>query len=192
MKKSTIILGTLIAGLSLPSFAGQVYVGINGGQAEFQKAKLSIPGVGSGSVELDQSSMAGELLAGYQFNEYISVEVSVGGYDAIDAYDGSVGNMVYFSAQPKLSLPLNDYFSLFGKVGLSHFSATGMYQQYEMTKSDVTLKYTVGGEAMLTDNLRLNLQLDYMSPEFEENVEGYNVKLKTDIKTMMVGASYHF
>ena len=190
--KINYVTGLLTVALSLPTFAGQVYVGANVGQAQFKKATISVSSIGSSSVSLNKSSFGGELLAGYKFNDYLSIESSFGGYDAIDGNNASLGDMVYFAVQPKISFPLNQMFSIYGKAGVSRFSAKGYYYYEQIKASAITPKYSMGGEAKISKNLRLNAHLDYMAPEFKDNIQGHDVKLKMDIMTLMVGVNYHF
>ncbi|MCQ6493070.1 outer membrane beta-barrel protein, partial [Vibrio parahaemolyticus] len=71
----------------------------------------------------DYESLSGKVFGGYTFNEYISLEDAIGGYDALDGSVVTVGDMKFLTIQPKLTLPIGDRFNLFAKAGLSYFNA---------------------------------------------------------------------
>ncbi|MCV5647806.1 hypothetical protein OFN55_34320, partial [Escherichia coli] len=71
------------------------YVGASVGQASFGDVNGSINGGGTNaSTKLkleDDSSLSGKVFGGYKFNEYISLEAAIGGYDALDGKVVTVG-----------------------------------------------------------------------------------------------------
>lgn len=203
MLKNKWLVATLFAACSAAN--ANPYVGASIGQASFDKASGSVDSSlvsGSSSLELqDDSSLAGKLYAGYQFNEYFALEGSLGGYDALDGDLVTVGDMKFFAIQPKVIVPVGERFNLFAKAGLSYFNAEFKASNAIVgstgytTFSDTALSgmYGLGAEFALTDNLHLEASWDYMKPELEVvKTADANAKVEAEISVLSLGVSYHF
>lgn len=149
----------------------------------------------------DDSSLAGKLYAGYQFNEYFALEGSLGGYDALDGDLVTVGDMKFLAIQPKVILPVGERFSVFAKAGVSYFNAEFKASNSILgsagytTLSDTAFAgmYGLGAEFALTDNLHLEASWDYMNPELEVvKLADANAKVEAEISVLSLGVSYHF
>lgn len=132
MKK---IVFALIAALAAPlaaQAANGAYIGANAGRAE-QKADVE------GIIIKDRSS-AFKIYGGYNFDQHFGVE---GGY--IDTKEGGIsGNGARVGSDPRAvyaaatgTLPLNQQFSLFAKVGAArnHVKVTASFDGYSASGS---------------------------------------------------------
>ena len=181
------------------------YIGASIGQASFGNANFSVDstfGSSSASLKLeDDSSLAGKIYGGYQFNRYFALEGAIGGYDALDGQSVTVGDMKFAAIQPKVILPINDRFNLFAKAGVSYFNAefnvsnsfVGASGYSTFSDTAVTGMYGLGADVSLTDNLRIEATWDYMKPELEvAKIPGATVTVDAEISTFSLGMTYHF
>lgn len=204
MFKKTWLMTALLATCSVANAAP--YVGASVGQASFGDVNGSINGGGTNaSTKLkleDDSSLSGKVFGGYKFNEYISLEAAIGGYDALDGKVVTVGDMKYLSIQPKATLPIGDRFNLFAKAGLSYFNAEfkisnsvidGSAGHTTISDSTVTGMYGLGAEFAITENFSLQVEWEYMMPELDIAKFGNEkVTVDADINVFSVGMSYRF
>jgi len=203
MLKNKWLVATLFAACSAAN--ASPYIGASIGQATFDNASGSMDSSlvsGSAPLELqDDSSLAGKLYAGYQFNEYFALEGSLGGYDALDGDLVTVGDMMFFAIQPKVILPVGERFNLFAKAGLSYFNAefkasnsiVGSTGYTTLSDTAFAGMYGLGAEFALTDNLHLEASWDYMNPELEVvKLADANAKVEAEISVLSLGVSYHF
>lgn len=203
MLKNKWLVATLFAACSAAN--ANPYIGASIGQATFDNASGSMDSSlvsGSAPLELqDDSSLAGKLYAGYQFNEYFALEGSLGGYDALDGDLVTVGDMKFLAIQPKVILPVGERFSVFAKAGVSYFNAEFKASNSILgsagytTLSDTAFAgmYGLGAEFALTDNLHLEASWDYMNPELEVvKLADANAKVEAEISVLSLGVSYHF
>lgn len=203
MLKNKWLVATLFAACSAAN--ANPYIGASIGQATFDNASGSMDSSlvsGSAPLELqDDSSLAGKLYAGYQFNEYFALEGSLGGYDALDGDLVTVGDMKFLAIQPKVILPVGERFNLFAKAGVSYFNAEFKASNSILgsagytTLSDTAFAgmYGLGAEFALTDNLHLEASWDYMNPELEVvKLADANAKVEAEISVLSLGVSYHF
>ncbi|MCR9306715.1 outer membrane beta-barrel protein [Vibrio diabolicus] len=204
MFKKTWLMTALLATCSVANAAP--YVGASVGQASFSDVNGSINGGGTNaSTKLkleDDSSLSGKVFGGYKFNEYISLEAAIGGYDALDGKVVTVGDMKYLSIQPKATLPIGDRFNLFAKAGLSYFNAEfkisnsvidGSAGHTTISDSTVTGMYGLGAEFAITENFALQVEWEYMMPELDIAKFGNEkVTVDADINVFSVGMSYRF
>lgn len=195
-----------VALLSVCSIANaNPYIGGSIGQTKFGHANASLnSSLMSGSTALemqDDSSLAGKIYAGYQFNQYFALEGAIGGYDALDGDIVTVGDMQFLALQPKAIWPLTDRFSLYAKAGLAYFNAefkvsnSVFSESGYTTMSDTTVAgmYGIGAEFALTDNLHLEASWDYMHPELEViKFASATATVDADINVFSLGLSYHF
>lgn len=204
MKKQFLLATLVLAPLSVAHATGP-YIGVSVGQSNFDDAFINAEAFGisaSQDVELDDtSSTAGAIYAGYAFNDYLGAEVSLGGYDALNGDYYSIGDMMYFAVQPKVTLPLNDRFNLFAKAGLAYFEAEvavsnaifGLSGNSTVSDDTVGGMLSAGAEFYMTDQLSVRASWDYMRPELDlyQGAQA-TVSADVDINTLSVGISYHF
>ncbi|QUJ66165.1 outer membrane beta-barrel protein [Photobacterium sp. GJ3] len=202
--KKTLPLAMLITGIASFSAQAESYLGASLGQSSIKSVEIqgrAFGMSGSQSYDASESMLSGSLFAGYNFNPYLGVEFTVGGMDAIDDAYLSVGDMMYFALQPKLSLPLTDAFSVYAKAGIARFSAEFIanngaygYSGYTtVSTSDTTLMAGLGAEYALTEHLRIRASWDYMKPELELiHVADASLSVEPEFQQFSVGLSYHF
>lgn len=196
---STVLLSLLSVGVH-----AEGYLGATIGQAKFDNIDFNAEAFGasqSASFDLDEKSLAGSIYGGYNFNRYIAIEVTLGGFDSIDKKLMSVGDMVYLSVQPKVSLPITSNFNIFAKAGLAYFNAeaiisnslVGLSGNTTVSDSVVTGMLGLGAEYTFSDHWRVRATWDYMRPELDlVKLPGVSVTAEPDIYIMSVGMSYHF
>ncbi|UTM56050.1 outer membrane beta-barrel protein [Photobacterium sp. CCB-ST2H9] len=203
MKK---IIPFAVFAVCVSSFSAQAetYIGASLGQTKINSVDISgnILGMsGSQSYDADESMVSGSLFAGYNFNSYIGVEVTVGGIDALEEETLTVDRMTYFAVQPKLSLPLTKQFAVFAKAGLAHFSADftasnsvyGYSGYTTVSTSDTTLMFGLGAEYAFNEHLKVSANWDYLKPELEVlNVAGASLSVEPEFQQLSLGLSYHF
>ncbi|MDV6249959.1 outer membrane beta-barrel protein [Vibrio sp. EA2] len=110
--------------------------------------------IGSGSDDISGASMLGAF-AGYQFNPWISVEGR--GYFGLtdeDYFGTSVEMSRFFAVYGKPTLPLHEYFSLYGLFGYG--LATAEVGGESDTEGDFT--YGVGAEIGKGTNVKLQVE----------------------------------
>ncbi len=129
MKKISLL--ALIAGLvAVPAFAGDAYVLGSIGQSSFDLNKggldgvLTTAGLGGISSSLNKTDTGYKAQVGYQFNENFAVEggyIDFGKFAYSSTFTGGSGNFDYkltgFNVAAIGILPINDAFSVFGKLG---------------------------------------------------------------------------
>ncbi|HHF3033024.1 TPA: outer membrane beta-barrel protein [Vibrio diabolicus] len=204
MFKKTWLMTALLATCSVANAAP--YVGVSVGQASFGDVNGSLSAGGNTATTTfkleDDSSLSGKVFGGYKFNEYISLEAAIGGYDALDGNVVTVGDMKFLAIQPKATLPIGDHFNLFAKAGLSYFNAEvkvsnavlgGSTGHTTLSDSTVTGMYGLGAEFAITKNFALQVEWEYMLPELEVS-KGANGKgtVDTEINVFSVGMNYRF
>ncbi|AGB11670.1 outer membrane beta-barrel protein [Vibrio parahaemolyticus] len=204
MLKKTWLTAALLATCSMANAAP--YIGASIGKATFDDISGSIKSNtynASEKLEVkDNESLSGKVFGGYTFNEYISLEGAIGGYDALDGSVVTVGDMKFLAIQPKLTLPIGDRFNLFAKAGLSYFNAefkvsnsvlTGDEGHTTFSETTVTGLYGLGAEFAITKNLALQVEWEYMKPELDvAKLGSEKVTVEAEISAFSVGMSYRF
>ncbi|EEZ85247.1 conserved hypothetical protein [Vibrio harveyi 1DA3] len=182
------------------------YIGASIGQASFGDVNSSVSAGGNNSsmkLKLeDDSSLSGKIFGGYKFNEYISLEGAIGGYDALDGKVATVGDMKFLAIQPKATLPIGDHFNLFAKAGLSYFNAelkvsnsviNGSSGHTTLSDSTVSGMYGLGAEFAIAKNFALQIEWEYMRPELEIAKAGNDkATVDAEISVFSVGMNYRF
>lgn len=198
------IISTVLLSLLSVGAHAEGYLGASIGQAKFDNIDFKTKAFGSSQSEdfdLDEDSLAGSIYGGYSFNRYLAIEVTLGGFDSIDEKSMSVGDMVYLSVQPKVSLPISSNFNIFAKAGLAYFNAetilsnslVGSSGNTTISDSVVTGMFGLGAEYAFSDHWRVRATWDYIRPELElAKIPGVSVTAEPDIHIMSVGMSYHF
>lgn len=143
MKKLAVAISSALM-LASAGANANVYLGGKVGNTWLDDATCSATSV------CDDDDMSGGLIFGYDFSEYIAIE---GGYDYLGEYhvDGVADDSVQaWTLAPKLSLPLTDSFSAYGKVG-------GAYVEYG-NESDASYLGALGVEYDATENLSIRAE----------------------------------
>jgi opacity protein-like surface antigen len=195
MLKKTILAAALFTACTTASANG--YLGLSAGQASFDNIQghLSSPIYStSQSLEIsDDDSPAIKLFGGYEFNQYIAIEGSIGGYDALDGQTVSVGDMKFAAVQAKGMLPIGEQFNLFAKGGFAYFGAEFKSSLYTVSDETVTGKFGLGAEYALTPNVRVMAEWEYMKPELDLLKAGSaTASIDAEINVLSLGVSYHF
>ncbi|MBT8083959.1 MAG: porin family protein [Woeseia sp.] len=145
---------TALCAISMPAVAADqspFYGSIGGGVYKLQSAGF------------DETAPTMKILGGYNFNEYVAIEGSytelfessenVEGLD-IDV-DGNVWDL-----STKLSMPLNERFTPYGRLGWSYVdltaSATEDGETVRINDYDNALTWGIGTDFHMTDRLTLN------------------------------------
>lgn len=181
--------------LPLTAQAEGAYVGFNAGRAQ---QKLSIDEDGSSGKD---SATGYKLYGGYEFNQYFGVQ---GGYVDMGkgkgSYDDGVVNGTLNSKIKSLyiaaigSLPVNQQFSLFGKLGVSrnrvkfadNWVEAGVAGFYSDSKTRTTPLIGVGAEYRFTKHLAAVAEYEDFGKVRKE--EGGHLKARM----FSVGLHYHF
>lgn len=125
----------------------------------------------------EDDSASGGLFAGYDFNDYIALEV---GYDYLGKFTGdgiADDKMTAFTIAPKVSFPITDAASLYGKFG-------GARVEYG-NKDDNSYLGALGVAYKVTDNLVTQLEYQRLT-----DVNNDIVKVAADTATL--GLAYKF
>jgi OOP family OmpA-OmpF porin len=169
MKNKLILVGCLMsAGLACADSG--FYVGVNLGMANTQ----SILDASSGTTS--HTGLGLGALAGYQFNNYLSAELS---YLSLAQYSSSANNSgasvsttadnSFLTANVKGTLPLPNKFSVFGKFGLGYNfasgsvngSADGATASVSGNSNNFATLIGIGGAYNVMDNLSIYVANDY-------------------------------
>lgn len=187
MKKTkAILLGSLItlATISNTVFAGDegFYAGGNIGVGK--------PSINTPNGEDKKSSALGGIVLGYKFNKYLGVEGEYTGIGKVtDKVSGSVkGDAASIAAIG--FLPLNDEFSLYGKLGVAATKtkvSSSLAPMNDDTRTAIT--YGLGGEYNLNKNIGIRLGWDHYSAAV---IDVTNSKDNFGANVVSVGAVYNF
>lgn len=190
MKKISLL--ALIAGLvAVPAFAGDAYVLGSIGQSSFDLNKGRLDGVvtdqlGGISSSLDKADTGYKAQAGYKFNENFAVE---GGY--IDfgksTYSftsaGGSANIQYKLTGINIAavgiLPINDAFSVFGKLGAISAKVDGSASGNASGTSQTTKLvpgWGIGASYNLNKQFAVRAEFEQFSKVGDEPVKG-NINL---------------
>jgi len=181
-----ILFGTLFAVVSVSSAAfaegAGAYAGLNLGVGK--------PNINTPNGEDKQSSAVGGIVLGYKFNPYLAVE---GQYSGI----GKVTDNVSGSAKGDAAslavlgiLPLNENFSLYGKLGVAATKTTvssSLSPMSDATRTGVT--YGLGAEYNLNQNVGLRVGWDHYNAAVDD-VGNHEKNVNANVAT--IGAVYHF
>ncbi|MEI7431483.1 MAG: outer membrane beta-barrel protein [Betaproteobacteria bacterium] len=195
MKKIALI-ALLAATAAAPALAGDFYVAGSVGQSAFDVPKSRLDGLLTSAgytginTSIDKNDIAYKAQVGYQLNQYFAIE---GGY--IDfgkaKYSGTVtGGTV--KADIKASgfniaavgiLPINESFSLFGKLGVIDAKA-------EVGSASATkIKPTYGLGATYNVNKQLGIRVEY---ELFSKLGDANKTGEADVSVLSAGVAYKF
>lgn len=169
MKKLAAVITT---SLILSSVANaEFYLGGKAGKSWLDDACTSI------TPDCDDESITAGLFAGYEFIDYLSLE---GGYDYLGKFtaDGIAGDKAHaWTLAPKLTIPFNDTFALYGKFG-------GAYVEYG-DKDDNSYLGAVGIELKSEGNARVRI-------EYQRLTDINNDLVRAAANSATLGFVYHF
>lgn len=173
------------------------YIGASLGSANFSdvdfKVESPIMSTQSSIALDDDNSIAVKLYAGYEFNEYLAVEGSLGGYDALESNYASLGKMRFLAMQGRMNMPVMEQLSLFAKAGFAYYGAELKTIYGNVEDDDFTPKFGLGGEFRLSNNISLTAEWDYMKPEMELIKIGTNTStVSASISVYSLGMLYRF
>lgn len=206
MKKLVAIAALAVA--TAPAFAGDVYVlgSVGRSTLDLDKSEIDRDLVAAGaanlSSSLDKSDTAYKLQLGYQFNQNFAVEggyidLGKGGYAA--SFTGGVANASVKATGWNISavgiLPINDTFSVFGKVGAidakveANVSATGTGGTASGSASATKWKTLWGVGATYNLSKQVGIRLEY--EEFN-NLGDKNTTGEGDVSLVSAGVVFKF
>ncbi|HQC29065.1 MAG TPA: outer membrane beta-barrel protein [Methylotenera sp.] len=183
-KFTTFVFGGLIITSSMAAFADDqgFYLGANAG---IGKPNINTPN------GLDKSSSAvGGIVLGYKFNPYLGTELQYTGIGKVtDNVRGTAkGDATSFTAIG--TLPLNEDFSLYGKLGVAVTKTTVTSNLAPMNDATRTAPtYGAGAEYHLNKNLGMRLGWDYYAGAVNETGGSKN---NIHSNVVSVGAVYNF
>ncbi|WP_395703485.1 outer membrane beta-barrel protein [Aquabacterium sp.] len=172
LSSSIVLLSISLLGTAatLPAQAADKQTGYIGGaigRSSFNAHDLNLPNTGG-----DERDTAGKLYGGYQFNETFGIE---GGYVRLGKFSERVtlgsGNTVTQEGRARslylagtARLPLNEQFSLNGRLGLSAGRVSGsniLPTGSQMTGSTYSTMLGVGAEYKVSQYVALTLDFDH-------------------------------
>ena len=188
MKKNKIALAMILSTFAAPTFAAEdrgMYL-------------VGVAGETSGITNVERVISASGLL-GYKFNRFISVEggmmlfaeqakyiVPPVGYTVGSTYSSTSIAGTEFAA--KFSLPLGDWFSLYGRFGTVSFERTNSPSPAEVEVAWKGTTYGVGMQVILPDDYSLG---EYqMNIGFRLGINKYNIKDSTGLLSETPSISY--
>jgi OOP family OmpA-OmpF porin len=178
----------LVAPLAAHAEGG--YVGVNVGSAE---QKASVDNMGSES----KSKTGYKLYGGYDFTKNFGVEAGYVDFAKIESSDGSVSSSLHPTAVYVAAtgiLPLNEQFSLFGKVGVSmnHTKATVSNGVASANGSDdrTTALIGVGAAYNVSKNLAVVAEYEDFGKVLKVSDAGIEGNLK--VTMFSLGLRYKF
>jgi OOP family OmpA-OmpF porin len=145
----------LLSVVATPVVAADMYVGIRGGQA-----KTSIENNTFNATTLNSTNPTGwGVFIGHDFNPNFAVEAEYLNLGEIKGGTGSVKS-TGFSVSGVGSLPLNEQFSLFGKLGYAMITGKpgGSFTGYDLKNRAFT--YGFGGQLNITPSVGIRLGWD--------------------------------
>ena len=215
MKKIAIVLALI--GASGVAYAQQpgFYLGASVGQTNISTDDLvsntvnELRAAGATSVSSDDSNrdVGWKIFGGYQFNPYLALE---GGYVNFGKYDPQITGLAgttSFKIKGQVDsdamffdvvghLPVNESFSVFGKVGLAFTwtdaSASGYVGNLfsasaKADENEVVPKLGVGVRYNITKQIGVRAEYEYYYNVGEEDTTG-----ESSIRMGSVGMTYHF
>lgn len=212
MKLYLALAAVAAAALSAPSFAetSSWYAGVAAGasRTDINKNSLNATGVATNNVSTDETDTAYKLFAGYTFNKNFAVEggwADLGKFSFNNTTTGPAGTA---SGTLKANgwfvtaigiLPLNEQFSLFGKLGAinstvkSQASTTGGLtfvgggNSFSSKKSDWSATYGIGAQYNITKAVAVRAEWE----RFDSLNGGDNIG-KGDVDLLSIGLTFKF
>jgi OOP family OmpA-OmpF porin len=184
------LLPAAMLAISAPAMAQQSdagwYVGAAYGMSSFSVDTAGVPS----TVTVDDSDTGFKIYGGFQFNKHLGAEVGYVDFGKVGFSGSAFGipvtgdtGLTAFTIAGVGTLPLNESFALFGKVGLWSWSATGsataggVSVSADDSGSDVF--YGVGARYNLNKNWGLTLELEnYDSSDDSVMLTSFGVRYK--------------
>jgi OOP family OmpA-OmpF porin len=147
-----------------------------------QRAYVGVGAVTAKNIQQDDYKLGGKIYGGYQVNQTWAAEAGYTDFGDHDVANGtSKGNGTYVAA--KATMPINDRFSAYGKVGVQH-------SERKFNSAAVNLKDTdTGAYGALGVQYKLNQQVA-LTAEYERYGKEKDIGAKSNVWT--VGAHYNF
>lgn len=177
MKKLAVAIAVAVAcGGAVSTVSAETYLGGKIGYAWVDDSCVS-------GFDCEDDSVGLGAFLGYNFTDYLGIE---GGYDFLGEYQTSFAgstssskdNLHAFSVAPKLTYPINDQVSIFGKVGAAYMDLGDA--------NDTVLTAGIGGEYLFTNNLAARLEYQY----FDEMSDGIVKDMSANFVSL--GLTYRF
>jgi OOP family OmpA-OmpF porin len=189
MKK--MLFATILGAALVVPFAAQAAGGYVGGG--FGQSTYDVDDAGATTTSRDESGSGFKLYGGYEFDQNWGVEVGYANLGKLKNVYNVLGTNVTRSAKSYSvyvagtgTLPLNEQFSLFGKLGLAtnHISVDGSAGGFTVSESGSKsgMMFGVGAAYNVTKNVAVTLEYENFG------------KVAEDTKAQMwtVGARYKF
>ena len=187
MKSAVAVLGITAAAFALPAAAqmnmSAFYVGATVGQSKFKDA---CSGAGAG-VSCDDKDTAWRLLAGYQFNRNLAVELGYHNLGEVKATAGTLSETIKTNAWELVGVglwPVANQFGVYGKLGGYRAEAKDSLDGKD-TNTGVTLGAGLQWDPMAPLGVRLEWQR-------YNKVGGNNTGGKDNIDVLSLGAVWRF
>lgn len=165
MKKIAAV-ALLSAFIAAPVAAQDMYVGVNVGSAEID-------------VTGSDSTTAFSVLGGYTINQNFAAELAYVNFGSFDNAPNSTVKSSALSLSAVGSYPINDMFSLFGKLGVA---STTLKTTGAGSDSETDVTFGVGGQ--FNFDKQIGMRAGYDVYKVGKNSDNENV--------MSIGAIYHF
>lgn len=184
---------------------GEAYVDTDNGAKDAANLLRNDYGATSVYSSQDDSDFSWKLFAGYKFNQYFAVE---GGYADFGKYYAKAGGVIGTPVTIKGdvssyavfvdavgTLPLNESFSLFGKLGAAYThtkakasgSWSGFVDSYSDSDSEVVPKLGLGGEYSITKAVAVRAEYEHYFGVGDKNNTG-----ESDVGVWSVGVKMSF
>lgn len=207
MKKLAFV-ALLVSTTITPAFAGDIYVvgaigysNIDTDKGELDR-DLAAAGATGISSSLDKNDVGYKFQVGYQFNKYFAVEggyVDLGKTSYSARFTGGTANADVKVSGPNIAvlgiLPLNDSFSVFGKLGginarvKANVSATGPGGSASASTSstDFQPNFGIGAIYHVNKQFGIRVELERFSDLGDSSTTG-----KSDVDLASVGVVFKF
>lgn len=192
MKKSLAV--ALLSAFAAPAFAGSVdltgfYAGVTLGSG---KASFSAPAGTAVTVTEPSNKPVYGVFGGYRYNENLAAEVA---YSGASYFNTTVGGVQYLSKQIALSVaavgtyPINDSFSVYGKLGAAMASSENNAVA-EQTTRRFGPTAGIGAQYKFTPAIAMRLSVD--AYQVAALIPTTGVKQNSTATTANVGLVYSF
>ena len=194
MKLQSLLIALMFA-LTTQVHAEGMYVGLSGGQADYDTAVTQL----TGTAQLDDEDTAYKLFAGYRASNNFGVEfhyadlgeVSLSGNTGDTFIRGNGSALAFivdggkvaqeaksYGVAATYALPLNDSFSLLGKIGFHRWDI-----ENSSDEDGTEPFYGIGASYQVNDNIALQAEFERLQ------IDSIDVD---DIDLLSVGLAFHF
>jgi OOP family OmpA-OmpF porin len=173
-----ILLPAAMLAISAPAVAQQSdagwYIGGAYGMTSFSVDTSALPG-----ATLDDSDTGFKIFGGFQFNKHLGAEVGYVDFGKVGVSGSATGDVgvTAYTVAGVGTLPLNESFALFGKVGMwAWTSKSSIAGTSGDSGSDVF--YGIGGRYNLSKNWGLTLELEQYDSDDSVTLTSFGVRYK--------------